>query len=100
MSAITINGKSYPVELTDLYVIRDLMDAVEMAQQAQEGADLAFVIQFAEVAKSAIARAIGQENAAEAFGDRLLLSVIKDAISQIADEVGPAYNKMLLELAE
>lgn len=97
MSAITINGKTYPVELSDLYVVRDLMDAVEAAKFA-DGKDIHSVIRFAEIAKQAVSRAIGEQNAAEAFGDRLLLSVIKDAITQIADEVEPAYDQLLRDL--
>lgn len=97
MSAITINGKTYPVELTDLYVVRDLLDAVEAAKFA-DGSDIHSIIRFAELAKQAVSRAIGAEAAAEVFGDRLLLSVVKDAITQISDEVEPAYDDLLRTL--
>ena len=98
MSAITINGKQYEADLTDLYVVRDLMDSVELAKQIQPGNEIAGTIAFAELAKSAIERAIGKDNAAEAFGDKLHLSTIMDAMNQIAAEVAPAYDRLLRDL--
>lgn len=99
MSAITINGKTYEADLSDLYIVRDLVDAVAGAKTIAEGGEITAVIAFAEQAMSAVTRAIGKENSQEAFGDKLVLSVILDAVNQIAAEVGPAYDKMLADLA-
>ena len=98
MSAITINGTSYEADLSDLYVVRDLSEAVTLAKSVG-GSDIASVIAFAEKARQAVGRAIGEENAQAAFTDKLVLSDILDAVNQIAREVGPAYERMLADLA-
>lgn len=98
MSAITINGTTYEADLTDLYIVRDLMDAVEASKRISSGDAITETIAFAELAKSAIERAIGAENAAEAFGGQLKLSVILDAVNQVAAAVAPAYEQLLRDI--
>lgn len=98
MSAITINGKTYEADLTDLYVARDLIDAGEFGKSVAGTSDVAGMIAFAEMAKSAIERAVGAEAAAEIFGDKLYLSVIMDVFHQLNGEAANAYDQLLRDL--
>ena len=95
MSAITINGTSHEVDLRDLYVVRDLMAAIELSQHIQPGTEVATTIEFAEKAREAIERAVVGESP---FGERLYLSVILDAIKQMTALVEPVYKQMLDDL--
>ena len=91
MRAITLNGQTHEVDLLDLYVVRDLMDAIEYSKTIDRS-DVSQVISLAEKARDAIERAVV---GASPFGERLYLTEILDVLGQLTEQVKPAYEALI-----